>query len=160
MDKILKILSEDSNLTYKELAAMLGEPEDYVEKQIKQYEKDGIIKGYQAVIDYDKVKDAEATAYIELTVTPEKDTGFDKIAKEIMGFEEVESVYLMAGSYDLLVSVKGENVTEIAMFVARKLSTISSVVATNTRFKLKTYKEGGIEFNSEEEADDKRSIIL
>ena len=152
MDKILKLLSENSNLTYKEIATMLGEPEDYIEKQIKQYEKDGVIKGYQAVID--------ATAYIELTVTPEKDTGFDSIAQEIMNFDEVESVYLMAGSYDLLVLVKGASVTDIAMFVAKKLSTIDAVVATSTRFKLKTYKESGIEFDSDNEEDDKRSIIL
>lgn len=160
MDKILKLLSENSNLTYKEIATMLGEPEDYIEKQIKQYEKDGVIKGYQAVIDYDKVKGADATAYIALTVTPEKDTGFDSIAQEIMNFDEVESVYLMAGSYDLLVLVKGASVTDIAMFVAKKLSTIDAVVATSTRFKLKTYKESGIEFDSCNDEDDKRSIIL
>lgn len=160
MDRILQILGENSSLTCKEIAAMLGEPEDYIEKQISQYEKEGVIKGYKAVIDYEKVKGAGTTAYIELTVTPEKDTGFEQIAKQIMDFEEVDSVYLMAGSYDLLVCVKGESVTEIAMFVARKLSTINAVVATNTRFKLKTYKESGIKFCDDEDDADKRSIIL
>lgn len=160
MDKILQILSENSNLTYKEIATMLNEPEDYVEKQIKQYEKDGVIKGYKAVIDYDKVKGAGATAYIELKVTPQKDTGFDEIAKQVMAFDEVETVYLMAGSFDLLVRVKGENVTEIAMFVARKLSTLDSVLSTNTHFQLKTYKENGIVFFDEDDEEDRRSIIL
>ena len=140
--------------------AMINEPEDYVEKQIKQYEQDGIIRGYRAVIDYDKVKDAGATAFIELKVTPKKDTGFDEIAKQVMAFEEVENVYLMAGSFDLMVRVNGENVTEIAMFVAKRLSTLDGVLATNTHFQLRTYKESGIIIFDEEDQEDKRSIIL
>ncbi len=160
MDKILNILKENSNLSYGEIAAMINEPEDYVEKQIKQYEQDGIIRGYRAVIDYDKVKDAGATAFIELKVTPKKDTGFDEIAKQVMAFEEVENVYLMAGSFDLMVRVNGENVTEIAMFVAKRLSTLDGVLATNTHFQLRTYKESGIIIFDEEDQEDKRSIIL
>lgn len=160
MNKLLKILSENSNLSAKEIAAMLGEPEDYIEKQIRQYEKDGTIKGYKAIIDYDKVKGASATAFIEMKVTPKKDTGFDEIAKQVMAFDEVETVYLMAGAFDLMVLVKGESVTEIAMFVARRLSTIEGVLATNTHFQLKTYKESGIVFFDEESEKDQRSIIL
>lgn len=160
MDKILKILSENSNLSYKEIATMLNEPEEYIEKQIKQYEKDGVIKGYKAVIDYDKVKGANANALIELKVTPKKDTGFDEIAKQVMAFDEVETVYLMAGSFDLLVWVKGESVTEIAMFVARRLSTLDGVLSTNTHFQLKTYKESGMVFFDENYEDDQRSIVL
>lgn len=160
MNKILKILSENSNLSYKEIAVMLGETEEYVEKQIKQYEADGVIKGYKAIIDYDKIKSVSATAFIELKVTPKKDTGFDEIARQVMSFEEVETVYLMAGSFDLLVLVKGESVTEIAMFVARRLSTLEGVISTNTHFQLKTYKESGIVFFDEQQEDDQRSIVL
>ena len=160
MDKILSLLRENSQLSYSEIAAMINEPEDYVEKQIKQYEKDGVIRGYRAVIDYDKVKDSGARAFIELKVTPRKDTGFDETAKQVMAFEEVETVYLMAGSFDLLVRVKGESVTDIAMFVAKKLSTLDGVLSTNTHFQLRTYKDSGMVLFDDENTKDQRSIIL
>ena len=160
MDKILKLLSENSNLSYAEMAAMLNETEENIKAKIKQYEKDGVIKGYKAIINYNKVPNAKATAYIELKVTPQKDTGFDTIAKQILDFDEVDSLYLMAGGYDLLACVKGESITDIAMFVAKRLSTLDGVLSTNTRFQLKTYKKKGISFYDDEEEQDKRSIIL
>ncbi|MEF2919088.1 MAG: Lrp/AsnC family transcriptional regulator [Acutalibacteraceae bacterium] len=160
MDKILNLLRENSRLTYQEIATMVNESVDYVENKIKEYENKGIIKGYKTVIDYDKLQDAETTAFIELKVKPRKDTGFDETAKQVMEFEEVESVYLMAGSFDLMVCVKGESVTDIAMFVARRLSTLEGVLATNTHFKLRTYKERGIVFDGLEQEQDKRSIVL
>ncbi|MBQ7522890.1 MAG: Lrp/AsnC family transcriptional regulator [Clostridia bacterium] len=160
MDKILSLLRENSQLSYSEIATMINEPEDYVEKQIKQYEKDGVIRGYRAVIDYDKVKNSGARAFIELKVQPKKDTGFDEVAKQVMSFDEVETVYLMAGSFDLLVRVKGESVTDIAMFVAKRLSTLDGVLATNTHFQLRTYKDSGMVLFDEENDEDQRSIIL
>lgn len=160
MDNLLKLLSENSNLTTKELAMLLGEPEEYIIKQIKEYEDTGVITGYRATINWEKVPDPEATAIIELKVTPKRETGFDEIAERVMQFEEVDTVYLMAGSFDLLVIVKGKTVGEVAMFVAQKLSTLDSVLSTNTHFLLKTYKESGIDiFNSELE-EDKRRLIL
>ena len=105
MDKLLEILRENSSFTTKELALMLGEPEDYITAQIKEYEQTGVIKGYQAIVDFDKVPDAGVTAIIDLKVTPERETGFDTIASKIMSFEEVRSLYLMAGSYDFAVFV-------------------------------------------------------
>lgn len=156
----MQLLSVNSDLSYGEMATMLNESEEYIKAKIAQYEKEGVIKGYKAIIDFDKVQGAKATAYIELKVTPQKDTGFDNIAKQIMDFEEVDSVYLMAGAYDLLVCVKGDNITDIAMFVAKRLSTLDGVLSTNTRFQLKTYKKSGISFHDDEEEQDKRSIIL
>lgn len=160
MDKILQLLSENSDLSYSEMAVMLNETEEAVKEKIERYKKDGVIKGYKAIINFDKVHGAKATAYIELKVTPQKDTGFDTIAKQIMDFEEVDSVYLMAGAYDLLACVKGDNITDIAMFVAKRLSTLDGVLSTNTRFQLKTYKKSGISFYDDEEEQDKRSIVL
>ena len=90
---------------------------------------------------------------------PQKETGFDEIAKRVMCFEEVESVYLMAGGYDLSVMVKGKNIQEISMFVSKRLSTLNNVVSTATHFVLSRYKDGGvILFNDEQE--DKRSMVL
>lgn len=159
MDKLLEILSENSSFTTKELALMLGEPEDYINAQIKEYEQSGIIKGYQAIVDWDKVPDAGVTAIIELKVTPKKETGFDEIAKRIMAFEEVTSMYLMAGAFDFSVMVKGDTMQEVASFVARKISCVEGIKATATYFMLKTYKLGGLSFVEDEEPDG-RSMIL
>jgi DNA-binding Lrp family transcriptional regulator len=94
MDKLLKLLSENSGFTTAEIAAMLGEPEDYIKAQIKEYENSGVIKGYQAVVNWDMVDDSYVEALIELQVTPKKETGFDEMAELCMGFEEVHTTLL------------------------------------------------------------------
>ncbi len=160
MDKLLELLSENSSFTNKELALMLGEPEDYIAAQIKEYEQNGIIKGYQALVDWEKVPDAMVTAIIELKVTPKKETGFDEIAEQIMAFDEVSSMYLMAGSFDLSVFVNGKTMQDVASFVARKLSCIDGVIATATHFMLKAYKIGGVSLTDDDSASDERSMVL
>lgn len=160
MDKLLELLSENSSFTNKELALMLGEPEDYIAAQIKEYEQNGIIKGYQALVNWEKVPDAMVTAIIELKVTPKKETGFDEIAKQIMAFDEVSSMYLMAGSFDLSVFVNGKTMQDVASFVARKLSCIDGVIATATHFMLKAYKIGGVSLTDDDSASDERSMVL
>lgn len=144
MDKLLKLLSENSSYSTKELAMLMGVSEDDVQKQIKDYEKKGVIKGYRAAINWEAVKDSGVTAYIELKVTPTKDKGFDEIAERIMGFDEVDSLYLMAGTYDLAVIVKGETIQDVSSFVTRKLSALDGVLATATHFILKRYKDEGL----------------
>lgn len=160
MDKLLEILSENSSFSNKELAMMLGEPEDYIAAQIKEYEQNGIIEGYHAILNRDKVPDAGVTALIELKVTPKKETGFDEIAKKIMSFDDVSSMHLMAGSFDFAVVVKGRTMQDVASFVARKLSCIDGVIATATHFMLKTYKDGGVCLQGEQEQSDGRNIVL
>ncbi|MBQ5397877.1 MAG: Lrp/AsnC family transcriptional regulator [Ruminococcus sp.] len=160
MDKLLELLSENSSFTNKELALMLGEPEDYIAAQIKEYEQNGIIKGYQALVNWEKVPDAMVTAIIELKVTPKKETGFDEIAEQIMAFEEVSSMYLMAGSFDLSVFVNGKTMQDVASFVARKLSCIDGVIATATHFMLKAYKIGGVSLTDDDSSSDERGIVL
>ena len=144
MDKLLKLLSDNSSYSTQELALLMGESEDNVKEQIKKYEDQGIIKGYRAAINWEAVKDSGVTAYIELKVTPTKDRGFDEIAERIMGFEEVDSLYLMAGTYDLAVIVKGETIQDVSSFVTRKLSAMNGVLATATHFILKRYKDEGL----------------
>ena len=150
MDKLIELLNENSQFTVSELSAMLNRSEEDIKHQIEEYEKQGIIKGYKALINWDKLADSCVSAIIELKVVPKKETGFDEI---------VESVYLMAGGYDLLVMVKGKNIQEISMFVSRRLSTLDSVVSTATHFVLSRYKDGGVTLFNDEEAD-KRSMIL
>lgn len=159
MDRLLTLLNEDARYTNAQLAVMLGTTEEAIEAKIKEYEKDGVIKGYKAIIDWEKVKVDRLTALIELKVSPKKNFGFDEIAETIMRFDEVESVYLMSGAYDLAVIVSGKTFQDIAMFVAKRLSPLESVLSTATHFILSRYKQDGISFRNEP-VDDRRNILL
>ena len=159
MDKLLEILSENSDFTTGELSSMLGEPEDYIIAQIKEYRAQGIIKGYHATINWEKVPNSNVVALIELKVTPKPESGFDEMARRVMEYSEVRSVYLMAGSYDLALFVQGKTIQDVSAFVSRKLSALDGIISTATHFVLKCYKQNGVEL-TENEDDDKRSLIL
>ena len=159
MDQLLSLLNENARLSNAQLAVMLNRTEQEVADQIAEYEKEGIIRGYRTVINWEKLDKNKAIALIELKVTPKRDRGFDEIAGRIMQFEEVESVYLMSGGYDLAVRVHGKSMQDIAMFVMRRLSTLDSVLSTATHFILTRYKENGIIMNVEEEEDERRSVF-
>ena len=150
MNELIKLLKQNARFSNEQLAAMLGTTPKDVAAQIEQLEKDGIIKGYSVILDE---KDM-VIANIELKVTPQRDCGFDELAKTVMMYDEVDSVSLMSGSYDLAVTVTGRNLKEIALFVAQRLSTIEGVLSTTTHFVLKTYKEKGI-FIQEEDIDER-----
>ena len=160
MDKLLQLLSTNSGFTTGEIATMLGEPEDYIKAHIKEYENKGIIKGYQAVVNRDELDDGDVEALIELKVMPKKETGFDEMAERCMAFEEVESVYLMAGAYDFALIVRGETMQDIAMFVAKKLSTIDGVLSTGTHFIMRRYKDRGMNLIDFGDRTDGRNLIL
>ena len=136
---------------------MTGLSEAEVEAKIKEYEHNGIIKGYSAILNEDLADKDRVTAFIEVKVTPKADCGFDDIAKTIMMYDEVESLTLMSGAFDLAVTISGTNYKEIALFVAQRLSTIDGVISTSTHFFLKRYKEKGI-FIEDEETDE-RSFV-
>ena len=159
LDQLLTQLSENARLSCAQLAAMLNKTEAQVQEEIAAYEKAGIIRGYQTQINWEKVDSNHASALIELKVSPKPDKGFDDIADRIMQLEEVESVYLMSGGFDLAVCVNGRSMQEIAMFVARKLSPMDSVLSTATHFILKRYKDGGLAMESEDEIDERRSMF-
>ena len=160
MDRLLGLLNENARLSCAQLAVMLGKTEEEVAEAIAAYEKEGVLRGYGAVINWEKADANRASALIELRVTPKRDRGFDEIADKIMQFEEVESVYLMAGSYDLAVMVKGATIQDIAMFVSKRLSTLDSVLSTATHFILSRYKDGGVILCDDEEKDERRSMLL
>ena len=160
MDKLLELLSENAEFTPSQLAAMLGETEQAVVEQIKDYKEKGIIKGYKALINWEKVADSGVTAIIELKVTPKAETGFDDIAKIVMSYDNVESVYLAASSrYDLIAIVTGKSIQDIAEFVSKRLSTLDAVIGTATNFLLTKYKESGVVFYDDDN-DEQRSLIL
>ena len=143
--KLLKLLSRDSRTSPADLAVMLGVSEDEVLGEIREMEKAGVIRGYKAVIDWDRLDSAYVSAIIELKVTPKAGLGFEDVAAKVMKYPEVESVYLMSGVYDLNVVVKGKTFQEVALFVAKELSTIDSVLSTATHFVLRRYKEQDVE---------------
>lgn len=154
MKDIIEILQQNARISDKELAAMLGITAEEAAAQIKKLEDDGIIKGYSVIVNEELYDKSAVYATIELKVTPQRDCGFDEIAKTIMLYDEVESVTLMSGAYDLAIEVKGNNLKDVATFVSGRLSTIDGVLSTATHFILKKYKEKGI-FIEEEDTDER-----
>ena len=155
---ILKALDKNSKRTPKELAVMLGYEEEAVRQEITQMEKEHIICGYPTLINWDKTDLERASAWIEVKVTPQRGQGFDKIAERIYKFDEVESVYLISGEFDLAVMIEGKSMREVANFVSSKLSTLESVLSTSTNFMLKKYKEHGMEIAGVS-TEDERMLI-
>ena len=140
-NELLKLLNRNARYTNEDLAAMLGSDAKTVAEQIAELEKEGVICGYKAVIDWDRLDDNNVSAIIELNVVPKADLGFEEVAEKVMSYHEVESVYLMSGVYDLNVVVKGKTLQDVARFVARELATIDSVTSTTTHFVMRRYKE-------------------
>ncbi len=144
MDELLKLLKENALETPENLAKMLGTSEAAVKTQIAKYEADGIIKGYKAIVNEDELELNKVTAVIEVKICPEREGGFNVTANRISKFAEVESLYLMSGTFDLLIFISGKTLNEVASFVSEKLSTMDGVTATATHFMLKTYKQDGV----------------
>ena len=142
-EKILSIIERNSKMDLKELAIILGEEEIDVANEIKAMEEDGTICGYHTLIDWDKTSIEKVSALIEVRVTPQIGQGFDTIAERIYKYPEVNSVYLMSGGYDLLVTLEGKTLKEVSSFVTNKLSTLETVLSTTTHFILKKYKDHG-----------------
>lgn len=144
MDELLRHLKENAQETTENLADMLATTEDDIRGRIAAYEKEGVIRGYQAILNEDRLGLSTVRAVIEVKITPQREGGFNSVANRIAQFPEVESVHLMSGGYDLLVFVKGERLQEVAYFVNDRLATIEGVLSTSTHFVLKKYKDNGI----------------
>ena len=143
MEALIDLLQKNALTPREDIARMLDMTIDQVEAEISRLEREGVILGYQTIINREKWDTDIVTAVIEVKITPERDGGFDRIASRIAKFEEVQTCYLMSGGYDLLIIVEAANLRGVAAFVAEKLSTIEAVQATATHFRLKTYKENG-----------------
>ena len=143
--RVLKILADNARCPIEDIAVMTGLSVKEVEENVKELEAVGLIRGYKAVIDWEKLDNASVSALIELKVIPQDKYGFEKIAETIMKHREVETVYLMSGSYDLCVIVKGKTFQEVAMFVSKELATMREVTSTATHFVLRRYKELDVE---------------
>lgn len=156
---ILKILENDARTSPKQISDMTGMPQIEIARLIKQAWQDRTILKYKAIVNWDKTENEHVFALIEVKLEPQKDVGFDSVAERIYRFPQARSVYLVSGTYDLLVLVVGKNNHEIANFVSQKLSHIDGVKATNTQFVLKRYKEDGEILEDKEEVS-RQQVIL
>lgn len=155
--QVLDLLREDCRLPLEKLAAMLGVSTEEVAETIDSLERRRVILHYAPTINWDLTDRERVEAMIQVSVTPQRDMGFDAVARRIYRFEEVKSVYLMSGGYDLLVLVEAKSLKELALFVSSKLSTLEMVTGTQTSFVLKRYKEEGVIFDGSQ--SDNRLVV-
>jgi DNA-binding Lrp family transcriptional regulator len=160
VNEIFKILEEDARKTPEQIATMTGIPVAAVKKAIKQAEASRTILKYKAVVNWDKLGDDQVQALVEVRVTPQRDVGFDAIAERIYRFPEARTVYLLSGTYELLVLATGKTMQEVAAFTSNKLATIEGVQGTVTHFLLKRYKEDGEILSGEERRKKREPFML
>lgn len=158
MEKLLKLLESDARLSVEELAVMTGKTPEEVAQRMDDYKAAHIINGYRAIVDWERAEVAHVQAIIELRVSPRRDCGFDEIAQSLAELDEVDSVMLMSGGYDLALVVSGKSFQDIALFVARRLAPIDGVLSTATHFVLRTYKRDGVRFGGD--VHDERECVL
>src|SRR3974390_3286002 len=157
MDELLDILQTNALESRENIARMMGLSVAEVNERIADYEKRGVIRGYQAILNEDELGSDKVTAVIEVKITPQREGGFDIIAQRLSRFAEVRSAYLMSGSYDLLLFVEGRTLREVAAFVSERLSPLDGVLSTSTHFMLKTYKRFGVLM--QQETSDERLTV-
>ena len=142
-EKILTFIEKNSRIDTQELAVILGVDETAVMNELEAMEQEGIICGYHTLINWDKAGVEKVTALIEVRVTPQRGMGFDKVAERIYNYPEVNSVYLISGGFDFMVTIEGKTLREVSQFVSDKLSPLDSVLSTKTNNKKKKYKDHG-----------------
>ncbi|MGB9802503.1 MAG: Lrp/AsnC family transcriptional regulator [Desulfofundulus sp.] len=151
--ELLELLEDNARLTPEEIATMLQTDAGEVRRAIQELEKNKTIVKYMTLVNWEKAGEEKVSALIEVRITPQRDVGFDAVARRICRFPEVRSVRLMSGAYDLAVFIEGRTMREVSHFVATKLATIEGVVSTTTHFALKTYKQDGVMMEDGEEED-------
>ena len=156
--KILELLEKNAKISIKEIADCLNISQREVVRKIAELETDKVICGYSTIINWDKITEEKCNALIEVKVTPQRGTGFDRIADRIARFDEVDSVYLMSGGYDFTVVVNGKSMKEVSSFVFNKLATIDYIQSTATHFVLKKYKDHGVQIQYK--PTDKRTNVV
>lgn len=157
MKTLVDLLRENARMSNDQLAAILGTTPQAVAEEIRKLEEDGMIIGYSAIINEEKYDKNAVTALIELRVSPQVECGYDDVAKAIAQYEEVDTVQLMSGGFDLAVIIRGKSLRDIALFVSERLATLDGVLSTTTHFILQRYKEKGVNFSGEEA--DERSLV-
>lgn len=159
MEELLRIIEKNPRLSLEDLAAMMGVTSQQAAALLDEAEEKGYIRGYETLVDWEQAGINRVEAFIELHVSPKKSCGFDDIADNIAAFPEVDSVFLMSGGCDLMVTLKGRSFQEIALFVVKHLSPLDDVLTTATSFVLRTYKRGGRLYQAKE-IDERECTVL
>ena len=157
--RILELLEKNAKVSIEDIANELNASKEDVIKAIGELEADKVICGYSTIINWDKITDQKCNALIEVKVTPQRGTGFDRIADRISRFDEVDSIYLISGGYDFMVIINGKSMKEVSSFVFNKLATIDYVQSTATHFVLKKYKDHGV-LLEDKKVDKRTNIVL
>jgi len=157
--EILEKLENDCRITPRNLALMLDKEEGEIKNIIEDLERERIILGYKAVVDWDKTDKEYVTALIELKVVPQRDGGFDKVADLLCTYDEVQTAYLMSGGFDLALILEGKTMREVAYFVAEKIAVMDGIISTATHFVLRKYKEKSVIYSLDGRADTRVNIL-
>ena len=156
--KVLQLLEKNALYTPKDLADLLNEDPDLIADTVNQFEKDGIIVGYHTIINWDKADTEITKAIITVNCTPERETGYDRLAERIARFPEVDTLYLLSGKAEFMMEVKARTMREVSNFVAHKLAPTEGVSGTETMFVLKEYKVNGVRLSDDKE-DGERLLV-
>ena len=153
MLEILRSIEKDGLATPEKIAQITNRDVETVKKQLAQLKESGIIAGYKAVVNWDKYDANSVIALIDVKMTPQLGSGYDRVAEKIYNYPFVKSVYLMSGGYDLSITIEGKGLKEIANFVSEKLAPMECIISTTTNFILRKYKEEGFVLGTDEEKD-------
>ncbi len=159
MTTILEILDKDAKISLQDISAKAGISVSDTTEMIAKAEKDGLILGYKAIVDWDKVSENTVTAMIEVRITPQQSLGFDRIARRIYSFPQVKDCFLMSGGFDLLLIVEDRSLKDVANFVSEKVAQLDNVISTATHFILKRYKSNGMVYEKTGE-NDREAVVL
>lgn len=156
--QVLRILENNPRATIADLADIVNASEEDVIRVKSRLEEEKIICGYHTVINWDKTNNEHMTAIILVKATPEKEVGYDRVAKEIARFDEVTDLFLMSGGNEFVVTIEGRTMREVSDFVAKYLATIEGVTSTVTSFQLQKYKVDGVKLYDDEYKDDRLTV--
>jgi DNA-binding Lrp family transcriptional regulator len=156
--RVLAALVADARRDPERLAALAGLSPDQVRELIANLEQQKVIRGYKTVVDWDRLGAERVVAFIDVSVSPQREVGFDQVAARIYRHPEVRSVHLVSGGHDLRIVVEAPTMREISQFVSEKLAPIDHVTATNTHFLLKAYKEDGDVLVEDRPSDDRLPV--
>jgi len=156
--ELLSLLSTDARESTEDIARQLGVDPETVEELLDELEREGTVRGYQAVVDWDNTDDQHVSAFVELNVELDRETGYEEIADRIARFSEVESLRLVSGDYDFAIEVTGDSMQDVSRFIADQIAPIPEITQTVTHFIMQTYKEAGIDFGDRDDDDDRLSV--
>ena len=156
---LLNLLQKNARMKITDLAAALDESKDDVISRLTELEQTKVICGYHTIVNWDLTNTEIVTALIQINASPEREYGYDRIASRIYKYDEIDTMYLLSGSFEFVAIVKGKTMQEVAHFVASKLACLDGVSGTSTYFVLKQYKNDGVVLIEDEDGKNTRLVV-